>query len=72
MTNFAAIEAELLAAKACEKVASVEALITQVAAWLEKPEEAQASAARAQAVLAQHKGASQRAKVLLESFVFKK
>lgn len=72
MTNFAAIEAELLAVQACEKVASVDALVAQLTAWLNNPEQAQASAQRVQAVLAQHKGASQRAKVLLESFVLKK
>ncbi|MDH4380022.1 MAG: 3-deoxy-D-manno-octulosonic acid transferase [Vampirovibrionales bacterium] len=60
MTNFAAIEAELLAVQACEKVASADALVAQVAVWLENPEEAKASVARAQVVLAQHKGASQR------------
>jgi 3-deoxy-D-manno-octulosonic-acid transferase len=69
MTNFATIEAELLAAEACEKVASVEALIQQVSEWLEKPEVAQTTVAKAQGVLAQHKGASQRAKSVIDEIV---
>jgi 3-deoxy-D-manno-octulosonic-acid transferase len=69
MTNFAAIEAELLAVQACEKVASADALVAQVAVWLENPEAAKASVARAQHVLNLHKGASQRAKKVIDEMV---
>jgi len=69
MTNFAAIEAELLAAQACDKVTSIDGLIQQVSAWLEKPEEAKTSVDRAIAVLEKHKGASQRAKAVVDEMV---
>ncbi|MFN8614866.1 MAG: glycosyltransferase N-terminal domain-containing protein [Vampirovibrionales bacterium] len=69
MSNFEMIEAELLAAEACAKVASPQELEVLLEDWLKNPRAALDKAAKAQEVLDRHQGASQRAVAVIQALL---